>query len=225
MHSGIIYYLRKERTLVGKWTHQDIGGLLADEIVRDVAPGATEGLWPVDINAPNGDLMFTGQLSSRKLGESLLLEWSGILVEQQTPARFIGIGICLNDDLIVASFEQVDLARQVLAFKWQAGIEEMFARLPGPKGERFATAFEHYSLKTLIYAPVGSDPQQPHTQDEIYIVMSGRGDFVRGDEKVPFRTGDLLFVPAGLEHRFENFSADLKLWVAFYGPVGGEEKL
>ena len=71
MHSGIVYYHRKDRTLVGKWTHRDIGGLLADEVVRDVAPGATEGLWPVDINAPNGDLMFTGTFSSKRLGEAI----------------------------------------------------------------------------------------------------------------------------------------------------------
>jgi len=32
----------------------------------------------------------------------------------------------------------------------------------------------------------------------------------------------LLFVPAGVEHRFEHFSEDFSTWVVFYGPRGGE---
>jgi mannose-6-phosphate isomerase-like protein (cupin superfamily) len=39
---------------------------------------------------------------------------------------------------------------------------------------------------------------------------------------VGFAVGDALFVAAGVEHRFENFSDDLAAWVAFYGPEGGE---
>lgn len=35
--------------------------------------------------------------------------------------------------------------------------------------------------------------------------------------------GDVLFAPAGIEHRFENFSDDFVTWVIFYGPVGGEK--
>ena len=34
--------------------------------------------------------------------------------------------------------------------------------------------------------------------------------------------GDFLFVPAGVEHRFEGFTDDLAVWVVFYGPDGGE---
>jgi hypothetical protein len=33
----------------------------------------------------------------------------------------------------------------------------------------------------------------------------------------------MLFVPAGVVHRFEDFSDDLAIWVMFYGPEGGEE--
>jgi uncharacterized protein YjlB len=38
----------------------------------------------------------------------------------------------------------------------------------------------------------------------------------------PFETGDLLFVAAGVEHRFEDFSADFAVWRVFYGVQGGE---
>jgi mannose-6-phosphate isomerase-like protein (cupin superfamily) len=48
--------------------------------------------------------------------------------------------------------------------------------------------------------------------------------FVRGEERVPFRANDLLVVPAGMVHRFEEFSSDFATWVAFWGPQGGERE-
>ena len=42
------------------------------------------------------------------------------------------------------------------------------------------------------------------------------------DSRADFGPGDVLFVPAGVTHRFENFTADLTVWVVFYGPEGGE---
>ncbi len=73
-----------------------------------------------------------------------------------------------------------------------------------------------------IYAPRGSDPQQPHTRDEIYFVAAGRGEYVCGETRTAFSPTDLLFAAAGEVHRFENFSDDLVVWVLFYGPEGGE---
>lgn len=95
--------------------------------------------------------------------------------------------------------------------------------MPGPSGERFAKVLEHGSLVVEIFAPRGADTQQPHTRDELYIVVEGRGEFTNGGERHEFSPGDLLFVPAGVEHRFENFTDDLTIWVVFYGPEGGEE--
>jgi mannose-6-phosphate isomerase-like protein (cupin superfamily) len=54
-------------------------------------------------------------------------------------------------------------------------------------------------------------------------VIAGRGTFRNGGERHPFERGDVLFVAAGVEHRFEDFSDDLAVWVFFYGPEGGEE--
>ena len=81
----------------------------------------------------------------------------------------------------------------------------------------------HGSLLVKVYAPRGSDPQTPHTRDEIYVVARGHGEFVCGDTRKYFGETDLLFVPAGVTHRFENFSNDLTVWVVFYGPEGGEQ--
>lgn len=96
------------------------------------------------------------------------------------------------------------------------------SRLPGPRGERFAAVFEHGTLQVEIYAPRGADPQQPHTRDEAYVVVSGSGEFVNGERRERFGPGDFLFVPAGVEHRFVGFTEDLVVWVLFYGPEGGE---
>ncbi len=103
-------------------------------------------------------------------------------------------------------------------------VEEAMARLPGPEGKRFATVLEHGSLSVEIYAPRGTDPQQPHTRDEAYIVVRGSGEFINGESREAFTPGDFLFVPAGVEHRFINFTDDLIVWVIFYGPEGGEAR-
>ena len=95
-------------------------------------------------------------------------------------------------------------------------------RAPIPAGRRSSELLSHGSLEIRFYTPRGVDPQTPHTRDEVYVVVHGRGRFFRECERTPFGPGDLIFVPAGAEHRFEDFSDDLEVWVAFYGPEGGE---
>ena len=85
-----------------------------------------------------------------------------------------------------------------------------------------AFVFDHGSLQVKMYRPSGKDAQKPHTRDEIYVVASGAGWFVNGSDRHPFQAGDMLFVPAGVEHRFEEFTDDFCTWVMFYGPEGGE---
>ncbi|MEP0547056.1 MAG: cupin domain-containing protein [Rhodothermales bacterium] len=105
---------------------------------------------------------------------------------------------------------------------WHVPVRDGLRFLPGPGGERFAAVFAHGSLDVEVYAPRGHDPQTPHARDEVYVVASGTGTFVRDGERVAFGPGDFLFVPAGVPHRFEDFSDDFVTWVLFYGPEGGE---
>jgi mannose-6-phosphate isomerase-like protein (cupin superfamily) len=100
--------------------------------------------------------------------------------------------------------------------------DDFLAKLPGKTGERFVAAFQHGTLEVELYAPRGKDPQTPHTRDEVYVVISGRGEFVAGERTTIFKPGDFLFVAAGIPHSFEKFSDDLVVWVIFYGPDGGE---
>ena len=86
----------------------------------------------------------------------------------------------------------------------------------------FLQLFEHGSLAVEVYQPEKVDLQQPHSRDEVYIIISGSGEFLNDGVRTTFETGDFLFVPAGIEHRFENFTDDFSTWVLFYGPEGGE---
>ena len=101
-------------------------------------------------------------------------------------------------------------------------LEEAAPLLPTPDGKRSVALFEHGTLQVKAYAPRGADPQQPHTRDEIYVIASGAGWFVNGEVRHRFAPHDVLFVGAGVVHRFEEFSGDFQAWVLFYGPEGGE---
>ena len=105
---------------------------------------------------------------------------------------------------------------------FRAGVEEFLSKLPGADGERSTPVFEHGSIMVKLYAPRGEDTQKPHGRDEGYVVHTGSGTFVHGNSSVDFKPGDFLWAPAGLPHRFENFTDDLVVWVIFYGPEGGE---
>ncbi len=96
------------------------------------------------------------------------------------------------------------------------------AATPLEEGRASARIMAHGSLQLRWYAPRGEDPQAPHEQDEVYVVVTGSGWFRRGEERLPFGPGDAIFVPAQVAHRFEDFSGDLGVWVMFYGPPGGE---
>lgn len=93
---------------------------------------------------------------------------------------------------------------------------------PLPPGNLAAPVLGHGTMLVEHYAPRGRDTQTSHTRDELYVVIAGNGTFVNGDERHPFGPGDVIFVPAGVVHRFEDFGDDFATWVVFYGPEGGE---
>ena len=87
----------------------------------------------------------------------------------------------------------------------------------------FLTLFTRGTLEVEVYRPEKEDLQVTHQRDEIYVVIAGSGTFFCNGDRINFAAGDFLFVPAGIEHRFENFSDDFSTWVFFYGPIGGEK--
>ena len=86
----------------------------------------------------------------------------------------------------------------------------------------YAVLLEHGSMQLGCYKPQRIDKQRAHDRDEIYVIQAGSGVFFLNGDRRPFEPGEALFVPAGIEHRFEDFSDDFSAWVIFYGPSGGE---
>lgn len=106
---------------------------------------------------------------------------------------------------------------------WLVPLAQIVERLERTDdGKRLHYPIRHRTMRVGVYAPEGADPQEPHGQDEIYIVIAGSGTFVKGEVRRPFGPGDLIFVEAGAVHRFEDFGADFATWVVFWGPEGGE---
>lgn len=99
---------------------------------------------------------------------------------------------------------------------------DALARLAATPGAEFLTVFTHGTLAVEVYRPDGVDRQTPHTRDEAYVVIAGTGTFVHEGRREALAPGTFLFVPAGDDHRFVDFTDDFATWVLFYGPEGGE---
>ena len=76
------------------------------------------------------------------------------------------------------------------------------------------------SVGLYVLAAGQPDLQQPHTEDEAYYVISGRGRITVGDEVRDVRAGSIVFVAATVPHRFHDIDEDLTILVAF-GPAEG----
>jgi len=61
----------------------------------------------------------------------------------------------------------------------------------------------------------GVDPQSPHDEDEVYVVMHGRAWISVGGEERPVGPGDVVFVAAHVPHRFHDIKEDLEVIVVF----------
>ena len=113
----------------------------------------------------------------------------------------------------------------------KSSVNQLLAALPGPvrkqwpDGERFIPGFAHGSMRVELYAPLACDPQLPHEQDELYVVLHGEAALVQEDGVVRAAAGDVLFVAAGRRHYFTNISADFRTWVIFWGAIGGESAM
>jgi mannose-6-phosphate isomerase-like protein (cupin superfamily) len=71
-------------------------------------------------------------------------------------------------------------------------------------------------LEIGVYVLVAPEPdrQSPHEDDEVYVVLEGRGVLTVEDEQIPVEEGKAVFVPAGAEHRFTGYEG-LSLLVIF----------
>jgi mannose-6-phosphate isomerase-like protein (cupin superfamily) len=71
----------------------------------------------------------------------------------------------------------------------------------------------------LYVLPAGAvDPQKPHKEDEVYYIAGGRGIIRVGTEDHPVASGSIVFVEAGVEHRFHSITEELQILV-FFAPA------
>jgi mannose-6-phosphate isomerase-like protein (cupin superfamily) len=71
------------------------------------------------------------------------------------------------------------------------------------------------SLGTYSIPAGGTDDQEPHTEDEVYVVQAGRATLMTAAGSVRVQPGSVVFVPAGETHRFTDITEDLALVVVF----------
>jgi mannose-6-phosphate isomerase-like protein (cupin superfamily) len=101
-------------------------------------------------------------------------------------------------------------------------LAEAQAGIPHSANKRSVRVLQRGTLDVVLGTPARPDEQATHEQDEVYIVVRGRGVLFHDGKRDPFGPGDFLFVAAAIEHRFEDFSEDLLVWRVFYGPPGGD---
>lgn len=94
---------------------------------------------------------------------------------------------------------------------------------PPAAGERPNHWVEHLRVPSLSVGTYsipagGADTQRPHTEDEVYVVISGSGTFEAAGQRVQARAGTVLYVPAHEEHRFVEVTEDLTVLVVFAPP-------
>jgi mannose-6-phosphate isomerase-like protein (cupin superfamily) len=68
----------------------------------------------------------------------------------------------------------------------------------------------------LYVLPAGADDtQQPHDEDEVYYVLDGRASIVVAEETRPVAPGSVVYVAAGVDHRFIEIEEELRVLVFF----------
>jgi mannose-6-phosphate isomerase-like protein (cupin superfamily) len=89
-------------------------------------------------------------------------------------------------------------------------------------GRPYLEFLRRASLSVGLYVlPAGAtDLQRPHAEDEVYVVAAGGALFTAADRTREVRAGDVLFVAAGVAHRFHDISEELRLIVVFAPPEG-----
>jgi mannose-6-phosphate isomerase-like protein (cupin superfamily) len=108
-----------------------------------------------------------------------------------------------KDSLFMQAFEILNLIEQQ---RQQSSAYFEFLRVP-------ALSMGLYSLPANTF-----DAQLPHSEDEVYYVVSGRAEILVGEENRAIEAGSIVFVAATVEHRFHSISEDLTVLV-FFAPA------
>jgi mannose-6-phosphate isomerase-like protein (cupin superfamily) len=89
---------------------------------------------------------------------------------------------------------------------------------PGPgSGVHWAEQLRVGDLSVGTYSITAGahDEQEPHTEDEVYVVTAGQAALEAAGQRVPVGPGSVVYVPAGESHRFVDVTGDLSVLVLF----------
>ena len=79
------------------------------------------------------------------------------------------------------------------------------------------------SMGLYVLPAGGSDPQSPHTEDEVYYVVSGRAQILVAEENHNVQAGSIVYVAKNVAHRFHSIEEDLTVLV-FFAPAEYSKK-
>jgi mannose-6-phosphate isomerase-like protein (cupin superfamily) len=74
------------------------------------------------------------------------------------------------------------------------------------------------SMGLYVLPAGGTDPQSPHTEDEVYYVVSGKAQIKVAEENRAVQAGSIVYVPKNVEHRFHSIEEELRVLV-FFSPA------
>ncbi|MGE5250268.1 MAG: cupin domain-containing protein [Bacteroidota bacterium] len=74
------------------------------------------------------------------------------------------------------------------------------------------------SMGLYVLPAGGSDPQRPHTEDEVYYVISGKAKIRVAEEDRSVAAGSIVYVGKNVEHRFHSIEEELRVLV-FFAPA------
>lgn len=74
------------------------------------------------------------------------------------------------------------------------------------------------SMGLYVLPAGGVDPQSPHTEDEVYYVVSGKAQIKVADEDRAVQAGSIVYVAKNVEHRFHSIEEELTL-IVFFAPA------
>lgn len=74
------------------------------------------------------------------------------------------------------------------------------------------------SMGLYILPAGGTDPQSPHTEDEVYYVVSGKAKIKVTDEDRDVQAGSVVYIAKNVEHKFHSIEEELTI-IVFFAPA------
>jgi mannose-6-phosphate isomerase-like protein (cupin superfamily) len=99
-------------------------------------------------------------------------------------------------------------------------LEATRSELHARTGELYLEFLRRDSMSCGLYVlePGADDPQEPHQEDEVYVVLAGRAHLRMADQDQPVGPGSVLFVARTIPHRFHDVTERLSVLV-FFAPA------